>query len=164
MNDLTYGYNEGLVPGTRAAWGARAIVTQDGTVDLVWNRQSELSDDPDRNLALHTWLDGGTSPLHHALRLAEKLLNEGVLQIRIAEGHVLYSDREGAILANTNGSGGYLYLVAYRFADLPEGHATRGFETVMADTALEAIAHTYTPDEPAYTAYHEELARRAARR
>lgn len=34
-NKLSFGYNNGVPEGTDAAWGCRAIVTQQGDVDMV---------------------------------------------------------------------------------------------------------------------------------
>lgn len=35
---LKFGYNEGIPDGVETAWGCRAIVTQGGQVDVVWDR------------------------------------------------------------------------------------------------------------------------------
>lgn len=124
MSGLTFGLNGYLVEGTRAAWGARWIVTQHGDVDQLHDRQSSFGEvEP-----LIAWLNGGANKA--AREKASELLRDRKISTREGRPFVLYADKIGAFLANTNGSGGYLYVTAYRYADLPAGHKTRGFEIV----------------------------------
>lgn len=128
-NRLGFGYNDGLVDGLRAAWGARWIVTQDGGVDFVWDRQDNFGD-KGRIDKLLAWLN--ERALNGARTSASQMLVARALNTREARPAVLYQDREGAIVGNTNASAGYLYVAAYRYEDLPEGHPTRGLEQIFA--------------------------------
>lgn len=143
---LAFGYNDGLVPGVHAAWGARLIVTQTGSVDMLGDRQDTYGDD-DRVAALHEWLnrdvqfnppahngygvDMGQSPLRVALANIGAALREGHLDTRTARPFIAHQDSDGAILANTKASAGYCYVAAYRYADLPEGLGTLGLDKVI---------------------------------
>lgn len=127
-NKLTFGYNYGLVPGTKAAWGARWIVTQDGGVDQVFDRQDGFGE-KDRFLALLAWLNDGAGTA--ARQTASRMLSEGVISTRQAWPVILYQDRQGAVIANTHGSAGYMYVAAYRYDDLPEDLASKGLDLVL---------------------------------
>ena len=72
-NWLTFGYNTGLVRDLRAAWGARWIVTQDGGVDQLYDRQSAFGDQ-DRVEKLFQWLDSGANK--RAREIASRMLSE----------------------------------------------------------------------------------------
>lgn len=153
-NTLGFGYNAGLLDGVKAAYGCRAIVTQDGSVDVVPDRTDTFGD-KDRVKALLTWLDdeitdyptgvseksaiGTTTPYKKALANASGMLKRGLLKTREARPVVLYQDGSGAIVANTNASAGYLYVAAYRYADLPDGCTTRGLDKVLASSATTPV-------------------------
>lgn len=123
---LSFGYGDGLVPELRAAWGARLIVNQSGMVDLLWDRQDTFGEDTN----VKAWLNGGA--LKECIENIRRLLIEGTLSGREERPFVLHSDRTGAIVGNTNASAGYLYIAAWMFDDLPDGHPTRGFERIDA--------------------------------
>jgi hypothetical protein len=127
-NKLAFGYNYGLVPGVQAAWGARWIVTQDGGVDQVFDRQDGFGD-KDRFMALLDWLNGGAGKA--ARDNASRMLADRVISTRQSWPVVLYQDREGAVIGNTHGSAGYMYVAAYRYDDLPEGLESKGLELVL---------------------------------
>lgn len=140
---LGFGWNEGLVPGLRAAWGARAICTQDGTVDLVGDR-TDHDGDPQLVKKTLDWLNtkladtpfaddprGGTTILGRALGVAREMLRDYHLKTRERGGAVIHQDRTGAIIADTKGSAGYLYISAYLFEALPEGYPTRGLDVAL---------------------------------
>jgi hypothetical protein len=134
---LGFGWGRGLVPGIKAAWGARWIVTQNGGVDMLHDRQ-DAEGDPD---LLRRTLDWLNSPLPSTyeektvLRRAQAVASEGlrnmVINTREAGGVVLHQDDKGAVIANTNASHGYLYVAAFLFDSLPDGHPTLGLEIAL---------------------------------
>lgn len=109
--NLSFGYSAGLPEGTTTAWGCRAIVTQTGSVDVVWDRTDAFGEDAER-LALLDYLRDtvGTAPFDRA----GELLRSYEMSTREAAEFTLYEDDEVTIKGNTNGSGGYLYICAYR--------------------------------------------------
>lgn len=130
---LPYGLHWGLVPGIKAAWGARAIISQDGMVDLLHDRQGADGEEPLVKKTMD-WLNGPSKPIKAARELASSLLTNYEMTTKDETGYILYQDREGAIIASPNGSCGYLYISAYLFEALPDGHPTRGLEIVMEKT------------------------------
>lgn len=106
---LTFGYNAGL-PGDRTvAWGARLIVTQDGHVDFVHDRQSVIgAEEPRRRLLDH--LNGNDIPIER--RIAD-MLRRGAMRTAVAQQFIVYADDVVVVKANTNASHGYCYVVAY---------------------------------------------------
>jgi hypothetical protein len=114
---LTLGYSgilNGAIPDTATgAWGCRAIVTQDGTVDIVHDRQ-DFKGDPDVLQALTTRF-----PLPELVSSLRELLLYRDMSTRRQEAFVLYEDdreQDGCLLtvvADTNGSAGYCYIAAW---------------------------------------------------
>lgn len=106
---LQFGYNKGILPGVTTAWGARAIHDNYG-VDIPPDRQcvegpraTELCD------ALNTKFNRGK-------------MNEKVKELvprdypGMPQGnyeYVLYEDDDLLVVANTQRSFGYLYIVAF---------------------------------------------------
>ena len=109
---LRFGYNRGLPAGRTVAWGARLIVTQDGSVDFVHNRQDAVgAAEPRARLVAHV---NGLGP---AIRdRISDLLRTGAMSVREAADCTLHADDAIVVRANTNGSCGYCYVVVY-FAD-----------------------------------------------
>lgn len=112
---LAWGYKEGLLPTTPAAWGARAIFSN-GIVDLPPDRQATQRLRPEDLTLLLQTLNYGA--LETARKEASRLYNVGILRPDEAKEVILYEDNGIVILANTKASGGYLYLVA--FLETPE--------------------------------------------
>jgi hypothetical protein len=112
---LTFGYNQGLPKSVKAAWGARLIVQQDGYTDFLGNRQDSFGEDADVD-KLFAWINTGA--MTTARKKAEELLASYKMSTRRAEHFVLYEDDKGAIVGNTNGSAGYLYVAAWLKADV----------------------------------------------
>lgn len=104
---LAWGYNPGLPEEFRAAWGARAIYSSyGGGVDLVHDRQDAIGprDEIDE---LVRRLNGGVN--REWMAAVERLPLRGDR----GEEFTVY-DQDGLVVkVNTNGSGGYLYVVAY---------------------------------------------------
>lgn len=148
---LPFGMNWGLVPGIKAAWGARAIIDQKGMVDLLPDRQGTgcLDEESVEHEALAektmAWLNDETKkvartdlhkqetarPFVQARALASHMLKEYKMEWSSNQGFILYTDKQGAIIASPNGSYGYLYIAAYLYEALPDGHPTKGLEIVM---------------------------------
>ena len=114
MARLGYGYNAGLPANIARAWGARAIVTQQGMVDLVYNRQGWIGE-PGETQALQDWLNGGA--IAAARSRATAALKDYEIRTNEAGEATLYEDEVGVIKANTNASHGYLYICGYLKAD-----------------------------------------------
>lgn len=109
---LAFGYNPGL-SGATCAWGARLIITQQGLVDFVPDRQDMIGT-PDEKQELLAWLnDTVKKQPEEAL---SKLLKDYQLSTRESKEVVLYEDERGIVLGNPNSSAGYFYIVA-RFKD-----------------------------------------------
>ena len=111
---LQFGYNPGLA-GATCAWGARWIVTQQGDVDFVPNRQDCIGT-PEEKQELLDWLNRIVQKRPEE-RLSEMLRSYAV-STRESKEVVLYEDGRGIVLGNTNASAGYFYVVA-RFKEAP---------------------------------------------
>jgi hypothetical protein len=107
---LGYGYNPGLPENVSAAWGARAIITSEGGIDLVHDRQSVIGP-VGLGLKITSALDTGVAD--RWMGAATALLAAGVMSPRQPAEFVL-ARLDGVIVkGNTLGSGGYLYVCAY---------------------------------------------------
>jgi hypothetical protein len=106
---LQFGYNAGLPEGRTVAWGARLIVTQDGHVDFVHDRQGLIgAEEPRRRLL--DYLNGNEIPIE---RRISNMLRRGVMRTSVAQDFTVYTDDVVVIKANTNASHGYCYVVAF---------------------------------------------------
>jgi len=109
MSVVPFGYNAGLPVDRTVAWGARLIVTQDGHVDFVYDRQAAIgAEEPRRRLLDH--LNGNAVPIE---RIIGDLLRRGEMRIAVAQEFTVYADSVVVVKANTNASYGYCYVVAY---------------------------------------------------
>lgn len=138
---LPFGASWLLLPGTKAAWGARLIFPD----DLVHDRQGTAGDKELADLTLE-WLNSKVDMVHpkkvwdpkdgwktvigdlvsmtvggHARWKARQLYEIGEMTSKSKTGHVLYMDHKGAVLATPNGSYGYLYVSAYLYDALLNG-------------------------------------------
>ena len=127
--------------GLRAVYGGRWIVSQDGYVDIVPDRQ--VVEGPNKG-ELIDWLNGTDGSgreygsLHSARLAAGRLLNDYVLKTRERSPVILYQDERGTIVADTNASGGYLYVTGWLFDDLPADSKTRGLDKVIDAMGVQA--------------------------
>ena len=94
-----------------AAWGTRLIVTQNGDVDFVMDRQDGDGPRIDELLDLQTARIG----VRDMRELIGSLLRSGVMQTRVAEDFILYMDDDIVVHANTNASAGYCYVTAWLY-------------------------------------------------
>lgn len=118
MSKLRFGYNAGLPEGVRAAWGCRAIWNGSGLPDIVWDRTDAFGDDEARRPLLDYLREiVGDAPWEAARTMS------GLWPDRDYDA-VLFEDDEVIVRANTQASGGYLYVCAYRKIDVPEGAST----------------------------------------
>jgi hypothetical protein len=105
---LEYGYTKGVPEGVTTAWGARAIVNRDWTVDLVPDRQASTGPRA-AELVDHLQRVGSRDWFAHA----SEALHPGELHNRERCEATIYEDGVIVMKANTNASGGYLYVCAY---------------------------------------------------
>ena len=113
---LAFGYKQGLPEGTRAAWGCRAIAHQDGHVDVVWDRVDAFGPDEAR-LPLLDYLRVVVEAA--PFERASELLSSYEMKTREEREFVLFEDDTVIVKGNTNASAGYLYVCAFRKADVP---------------------------------------------
>jgi hypothetical protein len=106
-NELSFGYWN-YPAGVLAAWGARWI----WPCDQLYDRQSDFGEAPEID-ALFAWLNGGA--VKKAMVEAERLALNFHLRQSDKKEVVLYEDERGRIVANPNGSYGYLYVAAWLF-------------------------------------------------
>lgn len=111
---LRFGYNDGLPKGVRAAWGCRAIVTQDGTVDVPGDRTDAFGPDEARQALLAHLNDAVESK---PFDTAAALLKSGEMRTNEAAQFILYASDEVVVKGNTYGSCGYPYICAFRPED-----------------------------------------------
>lgn len=126
-----------------AAWGARLIVTQDGDVDILWDRQG--SDGGPHSQALFQALEERYPVLDLKEQISELLRGDfyrtevpGVylwmqMSTREAEDFILHLDDRLVVHANTNSSAGYCYVTAWLY---PEPTCTwqTSYGTGLGDT------------------------------
>ena len=108
-----FGYWRGCPPNIRIAWGARAILEGDGSFSFLHDRM-------DWNGKLSN-LHSARTELADLINLAMPVVREAVIKLlRNGDMHmdkerefVLLDEPKLKIIGNTNGSCGYLYLVAF---------------------------------------------------
>lgn len=138
---LAFGYNPGLV-GATCAWGARWIITQDGSVDQLPDRQDMIGS-PEEKAELLDWLnsDVGRKPRE----TLAKLLRSGEVSTRRAEEWCLYQDDRGIVIGNSNASAGYFYVVA-RFKTAKELEQDRRDASDAEEIMHGYLVGHYHPD------------------
>lgn len=108
-NVLPWGLAGAVPPDATVAWGARLIVTQDGGVDLVHDRQGCAGEGRAAFLEL---LSAQFPPGAMTGKISE-LLKGYRMDTRKEELIGLFSSDQITVVANTNGSGGYCYVAAW---------------------------------------------------
>ena len=104
---LQWGLPDAVPPDATGAWGCRAIVTQDGYVDLVPNRNDQQG-----NTVIYDLLDGQFPPTKLTDSLAA-LLRSGRMSTRRRERFELYMSATLTVAADTLASAGYCYVAAW---------------------------------------------------
>jgi len=106
---VPYGLDAIVPNAAETAWGARLIVTQDGSVDFVQDRQGCAGENrPALLSALNAEM-----PMGRLRAAIGDLLRSGEMQTREARDFVLHQSNELEIHANTNASAGYCYVTAW---------------------------------------------------
>jgi hypothetical protein len=105
---LAYGPINTVPEGAAAAWGARLIVSQDGWVDIVHDRQDLIAADSESNAALIVALTNSTWKRDLVTKL-----QTGEVDTRNGADVVVYEDDEIKVAGNSNGSYGYFYIAAW---------------------------------------------------
>lgn len=125
--ELPFGASWLLVPGTKAAWGARFIYP-DG---MVHDRQGTAGDDTLVQKTLD-WLNSKVDLLHgkapvtdtvigHVRWITRSRSERGAMTPSDGHGHVFYLDGQGGVIGTPNKSYGYLYVAAYLYEAIPGG-------------------------------------------
>lgn len=103
-----------VVPeGAIAAWGARLIVTQDGQVDLLWDRMGD--DSGPHTQELIDRLNDGL--IKHMRETISALLTSYEMSTRDGADFILHMDDRVVMHANTKGSHGYCYVTAWLYEE-----------------------------------------------
>jgi hypothetical protein len=105
---LSFGWNSALPDNVESAWGARLIINMDGLVDFVPGRSDHFGDDNFLDL-----LQDRFPKQAMETRIRDGLFS-GEFTTRTDIDVVLYDDDDIAVVANPNGSAGYLYVSAWR--------------------------------------------------
>jgi hypothetical protein len=113
---LAFGQNELVPDNARAALGARFIVTQNGSVDLPYDRFG-MDGDADTKSELGAELNR-RYPMDRLKADLSDLLKDGKMNTRQAEDFALYVDATVEVHANTLASGGYCYATAWLKASI----------------------------------------------
>lgn len=108
---LAYGLRDAVPDTAIAAWGARAIIGQDGHVDIPFDRQDMVGDSTAMRFALEAIPPGRLREI-----IQSKLANREILT-REAERVTLFDNGQITVVANSNASAGYLYIAAYLNGD-----------------------------------------------
>ena len=112
---LQWGLADAVPPGATGAWGCRAIVTQDGYVDLVPDRMDQQG-----SAVIYDLLNSQFPPATLKDSIAD-LLRSGRMHTRRRERAELHNSASLTVTADTLASAGYCYVAAWT--------------TVSADTA-----------------------------
>lgn len=108
--NLGFGYGRGVPDDVHTAWGARLIVTQDGTTDLLPDRQDLVArDDTAKDALVAALNDGGIRDIRIWI---EGLLRSYTMKTR--EEEEFRAEFGGLrVVANTNASAGYCYIAVW---------------------------------------------------
>jgi hypothetical protein len=148
--NVPYG-QAGIVPAAAlAAWGARLIVTQQGDVDFVADRQG--TDGGEHSAELLDILNR-TYGVNRLRQDIGDLLRNGSMQTRTARDFTLHSDTRLEVHANTNASVGYCYVTAWLKPDpdgtdgtadsLPQDHVGLMLEALLAVPVPDGYTSVY---------------------
>jgi hypothetical protein len=106
-----WGLTAAIPADAPAAFGARLIVTQDGTTDLLFDRMDIGGEDRADRQRLADLLNAGR--LRAMRDVVEDLLASFIMDTRKGEPFVIFEDDGVLAVANTNGSAGYCYVSAW---------------------------------------------------
>ena len=109
--NLEWGYDRNITnPEIEAAWGARAIWSEDRDfIDLLADRQDMQGPEEGRKV-LAAWLNAqGLKEIHRKIR--DRRLTQSSMELVLQDTR--FRGRKFTIFASPNASYGYLYLTAY---------------------------------------------------
>lgn len=103
----------GLQPpkSAKVAWGARAIfkpISRNPMIDILWDRQSVFGEEKDRQ-DLVEWVRTTGLP-----KLEELIDKKSSYSLTTSHEVFKFKDGDYSIQASPKGSGGYLYIVAWK--------------------------------------------------
>ena len=112
---LEFGYNRGLPATADTAWGARAILSRNGYVDILWDRQGRFGAEKDiaRLVARLNGKAQGKGLLARAKKRVASLVKAGDMSPSDDHEFVLFEDATVKIVGNPMRSYGYLYIAAF---------------------------------------------------
>lgn len=104
-----WGYRTTETDGSRAAWGARAIL-EGGSYSLLHDRQDAQVTDEKARKDLSKCMKRA---MPKARKEADRLISMGEIHPARAAEHVLFEDDGFKVMCNAKASHGYLYLVGF---------------------------------------------------
>lgn len=110
---LQWGLPDAVPLNATCVWGCRAIVTQDGYIDIVPDRVDRLG-----STVIFDLLNSQFPPAKLAESLAA-LLRSGQMSTRRQERFVLYESAILTVAADTLASAGYCYVAAWTTTCVP---------------------------------------------
>lgn len=105
---LAWGYGSAVPDDTKAAWGARLILTADAGGDLLYDRQGGFGNMED-TARLRDHLNK-VRPWRDQLA---RLVREGTVRSDEPNEVVVHDDDVIRVVGNSNGSYGYFYIAAW---------------------------------------------------
>jgi hypothetical protein len=130
---LRWGLADAVPPEATAAWGCRAIVTQDGSVDLVADRIDRQGD-----TVIYDRLDE-EFPKPRLIETLGDLLRSGLMSTRARRTFVIHQSDTLVIVADTLGSAGYCHVAAWTTVR-PAGGPGRGTDPPLQVRAFHNVA------------------------
>jgi hypothetical protein len=121
---LMFGLGRAVPDEVKTAWGARLIAPN----DLLYDRQDLSTDSKEDKAELVAWLNGG------AIREALDWLRDNRYTFPDGEQFTVFEDSDGIIVANTNRSGGYVYVAGWL---KPDRHEAAALREIRRSTARE---------------------------
>lgn len=104
---LRWGLHSAVPPDATGAWGCRAIVTQDGYIDLVPDRIDQ------QGATFICQLLDVQFPIPELTGTLRGLLRSGQMSTRQRQQFELYKSATITVAADTRGSAGYCYVAAW---------------------------------------------------
>jgi hypothetical protein len=124
ISRLKWGLAYAVPPEATGAWGCRAIISQDGHVDLVPDRTDQTGEEIILDILTREY-----NPSTLREDLAAKLRAHKILTTRRGR-FTLHKSRLLAVLGDTNGSGGYCYLCAWTTFTAADLRAERASDVI----------------------------------
>lgn len=97
----------------RIAWGARAIIDKEGNLDFLPDRMDWNGTEAESRVARKHLADTINIAMREIRERVKDLMTGGRMKLDKPDLFTVFHEDKLWVLANTNGSCGYLYLVAY---------------------------------------------------